>query len=220
MIQESKPAESDHQQACLQLLQDISEISTALATRTYIWGGMVPDILCDEFLRAHHDIDGFTLNLLSVRTEMAALFSKKGYVTTYSNEYGMLKIRKGELHAGLNELVIDDHTAMWRHVGDQGTIYFPEGWLDSTPCCFRGVDTYVSGAEFEYAIKTNVHLLNPEWQLREKDRAAIEFLSAELDRAGIDKAEVLSSVWSYTPYWAERGYPEYEGCVLAQQSAA
>jgi hypothetical protein len=137
-------------------------------------------------------------------------------MSTYSDEYDMLKIKKGELRAALNRLEIDGHTAMWRHVGDRGTIAFPADWLDATPHCFYGVNAYISGAEFEYVIKTNVRLLNPEWQLRDKDRAAIQFLSAELDRMGVDKAQVLSSIWSYTPYWVGRGYPEYEYRVTAR----
>ena len=219
MIKEARRPKPGHQQACLQLLQDIYEVSTALAMRTYIWGGMVVDILCGEFLRVHHDIDGFTLNLSSVKTEMAALFSRKGYVTTYSDEYGMLKIRRGELHAALNQLEIDDDTAVWRHVGDQGTVAFPVDWLEATPHRFCGVNTYISGAKFEYAVKTNVHLLNPEWQLRDKDRDAIRFLSAELDRMGVDRVQVLSRIWSYTPYWVGRGYPEYERRITARNGA-
>jgi hypothetical protein len=218
-FEEARLPRSEHQQACLRLLQDIYEVSAAVATRTYVWGGMVVDILSGEYLRVHRDIDGFTLDLLSVKTGMARLFSERGYATTYADEYGMLTISKGELHAALNRLEIDGRTAMWRHVGDQGTICFPAEWLDATPRCFYGIDTYISGAEFEYAIKTNAHLLNPEWQLRDKDRAAIGFLSAELDRMGVDKSEIPSRIWSYTPYWAERGYPEYARCVTARHSA-
>lgn len=207
---------SEDQQVCLGLLQDIYEVSTALVTRTYIWGGMVTDILSGEFLRVHHDIDGFTLRLLSIKDEMATMLSERGYATSYSDEYDMLVIKKGELHAALNRLEIDGSTAMWRHVGDQGTIYFPVDWLDSAPRWFYGVNAYTSGIQFEYAIKTNVHLLSPEWQLRDKDRSAIEFLRAELDRMGLDKAKVLSRIWSYTPYWVGRGYPEYESRVVAR----
>ena len=108
---------------------------------------------------------------------------------------------------------------MWRHVGDRGAVAFPVDWLEPTPRRFCGVNTYISGVEFEYAIKTNVHLLNPEWQLRDKDRTAIRFLSAELDRMGVDRAQVLSRIWSYTPYWVRRGYPEYERRVTARNAA-
>lgn len=209
----------DRQQTCRQFLQDIYEVSTALETRTYIWGGMVADILRGAFLRPHHDVDGFTLNLLSIKDEMMARFLVKGYATTYSDKYDMLRVEKGGFHAGLNRLEMDGDTAMWRHVGDQGTIYFPAVWLDATPRVFCGVKTYTSGAAFEYAIKTNVHLLNPEWALRDKDRAALEILSAELDRMGADKQKILSSISSDTPYWVERGYPEYASRITARKDS-
>jgi hypothetical protein len=63
--------------------------------------------------------------------------------------------------------------------------------------------------QFEYAIKACVRLLSPEWQLRDKDRAALRFLEAELDRRGLDRRRILSEIWSETPYWVEKGYPEY-----------
>jgi len=200
----------------LQFLQDIYEVSSALSTRTYIWGGMVVDILRGEFLRDHHDIDGFVLNLLSVRTEMAGLFSGRGYTTSYQDEFDLLRIEKGDLHAAFNRLEIEGDLAMWRHVGDQGTVYFPAGWLDPTPRSFYGVRTHISGVRFEYAIKTNVHLLSPEWRLRDKDRAAIAILRAELRRRGFDERDVLAQIWSHTPYWVERGYPAYADPIRAR----
>jgi len=206
---------SGSQRLGLQFLQDIYEVSSALSTRTTIWGGMVVDILCGKFLRDHHDIDGFVLNLLSVRTEMADMFSERGYTTSYQDEYDLLRIDKGDLHAAFNRLEIEGDLAMWRHVGDQGTVYFPAGWLDPTPRRFYGVRAHISGVRFEYAIKTNVHLLNPEWRLRDKDRAAIAILQAELHRRGFDERNVLAQIWSHTPYWVERGYPEYADPIRA-----
>lgn len=44
----------------------------------------------------------------------------------------MLEIRKGNQHASFNPLDRDGNVAMWRHIGDQGTVYFPYSWLDST----------------------------------------------------------------------------------------
>jgi hypothetical protein len=105
---------------------------------------------------------------------------------------------------------------MWRHVGEQGTLFFPADWLDPTPRRFYGVPAFVSGVRFEYAIKTHVRLLNPEWQLRDKDRAALRILRAEMQRRGFDETEALAQVWSFTPYWVERGYPEYAQPVGAQ----
>jgi hypothetical protein len=178
---------------------------------------MVPDILCGTFLRDHHDIDGFALNLWRVKDEMAALFSQRGYTTSYTDEYALLRIDKGALHAVLNPLEIEDRTAMWRHVGEQGTVFFPADWLDLAPRDFYGVPVHISGVRFEYAIKACVRLLSPEWRLRDKDYTAIDVLRAEMQQRGFDETEVLSDIWSYTPYWVERGYPEYADPIRAEQ---
>jgi hypothetical protein len=200
---------SDHQRLILQFLQDIYEVSAALSTRTHIWGGMVPDILCGRFLRDHHDVDGFVLNLLDVKDEMADLFSERGYTTAYADQIDMLRIEQGDLHAAFNRLEIEGDLAMWRHVGDHGTVFFPAGWLDLTPRCLYGVPVHISGVRFEYAIKTHVRLLSPEWEPRDKDRAALSFLASGMEQRGLDGTQVLSEIWSETPYWVERGYPEY-----------
>lgn len=213
MNQEARHLSPELQREYLQLIQDIYDVSTQLATRTYIWGGMVVDILCGKFLREHHDIDGFTLGLQSIATEMAALFSQRGYAVSYSSEYGMMKVKKGQVHASFNPLEVDGDTAIWRHIGEQGAIYFPEKWLDKMTRDFCGVRVYTSGIRFEYAIKTNPHLLNPEWRMRGKDHVAVKFLSAEVDRIAVDEACFLSKIWSYSPYWVEKGYPEYEKCI-------
>ena len=204
-----KHLNSEHQQAYLHLLHDIYEISTALGTQTYIWGGMVIDILCGEFLRVHNDIDGFTLNLLSVKDKMTLMFSDRGYKTSYASAYDMLKIEKDDFHAAFNRLEVDGDSAMWRHVGEQGTITFPTNGLDKTPRSFYGVKCYISGIRFEYAIKTNALLLNPEWWLRDKDRFTINYLKTELARNNIRESDVISQISSFTPYWIQKGYPEY-----------
>jgi hypothetical protein len=209
---------SRRQRFCLQFLSDVYEVSSALATRTYLWGGMVIDILCGAFLREHHDLDGFTLNLLDVKAEMAAMFSERGYTTSYSEEFDYLRVERGALHAVFNRLEIVGGLAMWRHVGDQGTVYFPADWLALTPRSFYGVPVYISGVRFEYAIKAHSRLLNPEWALRDKDQRAIQFLSAELARRGLDENQLLSRIWSYTPYWVERDFPEYARPIVVASS--
>ena len=214
--QQPSPEMQELDQGCLQLLTDLYEVSEALGTRTCVWGGMVIDILSGEFLRAHHDVDGFTLNLLKVKTEMASMLTQKGYTASYLDDYDILQIKKGEIRAGFNRLEVDRGIAKWRHVGDQGTICFPSDWLDAAPRKFLGAHVYTSGPLFEYAIKTNVQLMSPEWQLREKDRDAIRFLHEWLEKEGVDIAAAMSRIWSYTPFWVSRGYPEYARPVRAR----
>jgi hypothetical protein len=210
---------SSEHESCLRLLRDLSDVSSACGTRTFIWGGMGIDIQRGVFVREHHDIDGFTLNLLDVKSEMTATLTAKGYSCTYDGAFGMLKIATGKVHAGLNRLETEQGCAMWRHVGNEGTIYFPLKWLDSEPREFYGLALYTSGPRFEYAIKTNAYLLNPTWQLREKDREAIEWLSGEMDRLSVDRPQMLAQIWSYTPFWATRGYPRYGSPIRIERDA-
>ena len=79
----------------LAFLKDIYDVSVACATTTYIWGGFTLDILEGHFLREHHDLDGFTLNLLDVRQEMTVLFEQRGYVGAVPRRYRYADHRQG-----------------------------------------------------------------------------------------------------------------------------
>lgn len=191
----------------LAFLQDIHDVSQACETRTYIWGGFTLDLLAGHLLREHHDLDGFTLNLLDVLPEMTALFGERGYRVTFLEEWHILRIDRDGLHAAFNRLERDGDTALWRHIGDRGTVYFPYAWLDDAPRAFHGVPVYAAGAELDYALKAEVRLLNPEWRPRERDVLARQALERALADRGIDPAAVLARVWSHNPFWAARGYP-------------
>ena len=147
---------SDRNRIHLEMLRDIFEVSQGCSTRTYMWGGIVVDILRGKFTREHHDLDGFTLNLLDVLEGIQSGYESRGYAVQYDTKYQILKIEKGGEHASFNRLEVEGEMAMWRHVGDYGTIYFPEVWLDETPRRFYGELTLTSGVKFEYAIKKNV----------------------------------------------------------------
>ena len=200
---------SDENKIYLSFLKDIFEVSEACSTKTFIWGGTTIDILEGRFLREHHDIDAFTLNLLEIREQMAKQFALRGYELDYLAEVDMLKISKAGKYAAFNRLEVDQDIALWRTAGDEGTVYFPWQWLDQSPRDFYGVKVYISGVRFEYAIKTNPKLLHPEWEPRKKDREAIDYLNTYLERQGINRATFLSKIWSYNPYWRKRGYSEY-----------
>ncbi len=64
---------SDIDQSQLALLKDIYEVSELCSTRTYIWAGLVRDVITGKFLRGHGDVDGFTLNLWDLKDKMADL---------------------------------------------------------------------------------------------------------------------------------------------------
>lgn len=117
---------SESNRGYLEFLRDIYEVSVSCSTRTYIWGGFTIDILEGRFLREHKDLDGFAANMLMVLDQMMMLYKEKGYRTKFFEDVHMLEIRKGDLHASFNRLETEEGIAMWRHIGDQGTVYFPE----------------------------------------------------------------------------------------------
>ncbi len=197
------------QTAQIGLLRAIYSVSYLLSTRTYIWAGLVQDVMTGRFLRDHGDVDGFTLNLWELRHDMAALFERRGYRVSFLEEFHILRIDGDGVHAGLNPLEVDGDTAMWRHIGDRGTLYFPSRWLSDTPLPFYDTQVFVSGVEFEYAIKTHPELLSPTWRGREEDTPAISWLEGALREQALSPKDVLRQVWSYNPFWVSRGYTEY-----------
>ncbi|NLG51938.1 MAG: hypothetical protein GX552_17670, partial [Chloroflexi bacterium] len=66
----------------LALLRDIYEVSHLCGTRTYIWAGLVRDIVSGHFLRDHGDVDGFTLNLWQLRDDLETLYRQRGYAVS------------------------------------------------------------------------------------------------------------------------------------------
>ncbi len=199
----------------LEFIRDIYEVSGDCSTKTYIWGGFTIDIFEGKFLREHNDLDAFTENMLVLVDDLIIAYEKRGYQVTFLKDIHMLKVGKGALHASFNRLEVDGEVAMWKHIGDEGTVYFPTGWLDRVARDFYDTKVYTPGICFEYAIKTNVRMLNAEWQPREKDRVAITYLNGAIRNAGISKDEIYKRVWSYNPYWAKRGYDEYALPIVA-----
>lgn len=200
---------SENQQCQLEILQDIYSISESCSTRTYIWGGLTVDINEGHFLRDHHDLDCFTLNLLDAQYQMETRFTQKGYTVNYVDEFDMLQVKKNGCSAVFNRLEIENDIAMWRHIGNEGTIFFPQNWLSDSALNFYGTEMFISGAEFEYAIKTNVKLLSPVWELREKDIASLEYWANVLKKRNINPENILQNISSDNPYWIKQGYKEY-----------
>ncbi len=217
---EGEPTLTGANAQLLTLLSDIHDVSVACATTTFIWGGLTLDVLTGRFLREHHDVDGFTLNLLDVLPEMTARFEALGYTVRFLSDFHILRVAQGEVHAGMNRLERDGERAMWRHIGDQGTVFFPFAWLDGAPRDFCGVPVTTAGVELDYALKANVRLLSPEWAPREKDVQARAILEEELVRRGIAPEDVLARVWSVNPFWAARGYAEYAEPVYGSAPSA
>jgi len=200
---------SEKQQFQLELLHDIYAISESCSTRTYIWGGLAMDINEGCFLREHHDVDCFTLNLLDVSHQMEAQFIQKGYSVTFLDGIDVLQVKKTGCGAAFNRLEIEDDIAMWRHIGNEGTVFFPRNWLSDKAYDFYGTGMLISGAEFEYATKANVKMLSPVWELRQKDIASLEYWAKVLKKRNINPESIFHEIRSDNPYWRKRGYEEY-----------
>jgi hypothetical protein len=203
-------------QRYLTFLRDIYEVSQACQTVTYIWGGFTLDIVEGRFLREHHDLDGFTRDLLELLPKLTELYAQRGYATTFREDIQMLVIEKEGLHAAFNRLDIDGDIAMWRHIGEEGTVYFPVSWLDVTPKSFYGIPVYSAGLQLDYTLKSNIRITHATWELRDKDLEAIEQLERALTAAELDPEVFLRQVWSFNPFWAKRGYPAYAMPMVAR----
>jgi len=155
----------------IELIKDVYAVSTSLGLKTFFWGGYAVDILHGTLTREHSDIDGFTENLVENKDELIVRYESIGYsIGFYLEDFWMLQIKKGDVHATFNTVRNIDGIAHWHHAGSHGTVFFPYEWLDEKPTDFYGSAAYTFGVEMAYLIKTNVKLISAEWQLRGKDK--------------------------------------------------
>ena len=77
-------------QAYLNLMHDIYEVSIICSTKTYIWGGLTTDIFEGRFLREHGDLDGFVENMMFILENLIIEYKNRGYVTEFRNDINML----------------------------------------------------------------------------------------------------------------------------------
>jgi len=208
---------TDKNQKHLEIMKDIYTVSTELGIKSYVWGGFAADILNGNLTREHGDLDLFTENLVQNKDILTQKYETLGYEVKYLENFWMLQIYKGDIHAAFNSVRNVGGIAHWHHCGPHGTVFFPYEWLDKEPSMFYGSPVYTIGAELAYILKTNVKLLNPEWEakgLRDKDRADIETLERILSSRGVNKDEIKKKVWSHNPIWYAKGYEEYYYPIL------
>jgi hypothetical protein len=205
---------SESNQKYLQFMKDIFEISEECSIRTYIWGGFTSDIFEGKFLREHHDLDCFTQNLVDNLEVLMDKYKARGYFANFRHDINMLEIRNGNEYASINSLDIDQTVAMWRHIGNEGTVFFPLDWLDKEPRQFYNVKVFTSGLKFEYGFRSIAHSLNPRWKEREEDIVVKKYLNDKIIEYGISQDDVFKFIWSYNPYWIKHGYNPFEKPVL------
>jgi hypothetical protein len=196
-------------QKYLEMMNDIFRISDILGLKTYIWGGFAVDMLHGEFTREHGDLDCFTENLVENRNALQQQFQTLGYSVNYLDDFWMLQIEKGDVHATFNSVRNIDGIAHWHHAGSHGTVFFPYDWLDEAPRVFYETPVYTFGERMAYILKTNVHLISAEWKLRDKDYSDIAILEQLLNSLNVDINEIKKKVWSHNPYWYAKGYEDY-----------
>jgi len=168
------------------------------------------DIWEGHILREHGDLDGFTENLIENIPQLTTAYDSLGYSTTFDKDFCMLKVQKDLVHAGFNPLVINGGTAEWKHIGNDGSVFFPVNWLDQIPRMFYTAKVFTAGLRFEYALKTKVSMLNPEWSTpRAKDTEAVLYLKNKLIAENITDEDVYKWFWSYNPFWYKRGYDKF-----------
>lgn len=196
-------------QKYLEMMQDIYDVSAQMGLKSFVWGGFAVDVLYGKFTREHGDLDCFTENLVENINELRERYESLGYSVNYLEDFWMLQIDNGSVHATFNSIKNVDKIAHWYHAGPHGTVFFPYDWLDNEPTMFYGSKVYTFGIKMAYILKTNVKLISAEWRIREKDKADIGVLTQMLDTYGINKDDIKKKVWSHNPYWYAKGYAEY-----------
>jgi hypothetical protein len=189
----------------LSIFSELYEFSLTTGFRCYIWGGFVQDILSEIILREHKDIDCFIENMDINIEYIEQYFSEKGYQCHFNSEFLMLNIDKYNQHVSINPIHFkDNYIAEWKHIGNQGSITFPQKWLDSKYRIFYNIPVLTSGSKFEYVFRELIEYLNPEWKPRIKDEAARKYFRTLEE----DNRELFEEFNSYNPFWLKKGYTE------------
>ncbi len=216
----SAPKKPCGKQDTLALLRDLWDVGEATGCKAWIWAGWAQDIREGRVLREHGDLDVFMLNMPDHLPELVAAFEARGIKTSFWNEFLLLKLERGTARCGINPLIERHGIAEWKHIGDQGSVFFPFEWLDAQPRDFLGVPALIAGTEFEYVFRTRIAATNPDWTPRPKDRQAATYWRAALAERGASCEEVLSRVWTYNPFFFHRGNPAYYWPMRAAEIAS
>lgn len=170
----------------------VENFSNSLNTVSWIWGGFTIDIYENRILREHDDLDYLTLNLHNRIPEFTKLFKTNGWQTKLL-ENGDLKLKQKDIKIQLGHIEFLDKVC-WSHNGDKGSIWFPAEWLNMNPVKFCGIKVHVVQPEFQYVLLEHPQILNPEWNPREKDIVAREYLKGCIENKGICPGSLFEQV--------------------------
>lgn len=101
----------------------VEEISTALSTTSYLWGGCTLDVYQGRILREHHDLDYLTQDLYDHFSRFVEQFEQRGY-TTKQLVNGDLSVHACGMPIHLGNLCMGDPVT-WTHNGQRGWLRFP-----------------------------------------------------------------------------------------------
>ncbi|HSL44090.1 MAG TPA: hypothetical protein VK897_11705 [Anaerolineales bacterium] len=176
----------------LRAMRQVEQYSSSLNTISWIWGGFTVDICENRSLREHDDLDYLTLNLHSLMPEFITLFEEDGWQTILLSN-GDLNIKSSGVKIHLGHVEISGK-ARWTHNGDKGSIWFPCECLNPHPKKFCGFEIHVVEPEFQYVVLERPHMLNPDWQSRQKDIQAQHYLRKYIEAKGIRSESLLKLV--------------------------
>lgn len=185
---------SERDQKHLEAMAFVERVSRSLKTTSWIWGGCSVDICMGRILREHDDIDYLTLNLHRLKSQITETFSGRGRQTKELVN-GDLSLKKDNVKVHLGNIEIES-VAKWSHNGEKGSLLFPVSWLSQEVIEIYGMEVHIVAPELQYALKEQPALLNPHWQIREKDILDKEYLQEVLFKGGIDVGtlrEMISS---------------------------
>ena len=183
-------------ESALEIMGLVEAFSEKLETTSWIWGGFTIDVYENHMLREHDDLDYLTLNLHSLILQFSDLFASCGWQSKVL-ENGDLKITRDDIKVHLGHVEIADK-ARWTHNGDKGSIWFPSAWLDFQSVDFCGIELHVVKPEFQFVMLKRPQMLNPDWKLRDKDIAAKEYLSKNIESRGINPHTLIKQVYEST----------------------
>ena len=186
---------SEKQQEILATMKLIEAVYSSLGTGSWLWGGLVPDVYSDHFLREHDDLDYLTWNLHSLRSTLADKFTAQGWqAQTLKN--GDLRLKKDGIKAHLGNVKFHSH-AKWTHNGEKGYLLFPITWLRMPAIPFYDAQIHVVEPELQYVLKTHPGLLNPAWKPREKDQRDKRVLRELLQHKNTNIKQLSSQIFSF-----------------------
>ena len=177
----------------LKALDTVERIANNAGTTAYIWGGLTSDICCGSFLREHDDTEHLVLDLHVHRKYIQDEFNRLGWITKVLGNDD-LKAERAEIKIHLGNVRIKNHRAYWYHNGNKGYISFPDFWLVKDPVHFMNITVHVVKPEFQYVLKSNPRLMNPEWKLREKDTYDRTVLREILKKRGVSLDNLFMQV--------------------------